>query len=335
MSSAAPPPDGGEPGGRTPVLMVGLDAAELEVIEALCSAGELPTLRSLRDRGCFGRLGSDADVFMSGVWTSLAAGVRVPWHGRYFNKMWRPEKMRVEVLSEAWIPLAPFWDVLDGRRRIALVDLPYTLATPRLESGICLNGWEAHDLMSRGSWPPEQWGRLRREFGPPRNPREVFGAQSAGTLLRLHDDMLRTTEQKAAICEALLAEAPWDLFFVVFGTVHRGSHYLWDLSQIDADALAPATRRMLEGALTELFRACDDALARLLERAAPGARVLVFALHGMGPNLGWAERFPALVSHLQRGRGEAPRRTGIAYRLRGALPWKVARQVTTRLPIAA
>jgi len=144
--------------------------------------------------------------------------------------------------------------------------------------------------------------------------------------------VLEGNRQFADICGDLLTRERFDLFLAVFGLVHRGSHYLWDLSQIDRDRLDPQTRAVLEGSLDDSYASADQALGRVLEAAPPGARVLVFALHGMGPNDGWYEMLPRLIQQIHRGGGGAPARPGMLYRLRQALPWRLVRQVTRRIP---
>ena len=52
---------------HAPVLLIGIDAAEVSLVERLCVAGRLPAIQALRERGCFGTLSSEADLFMSGV----------------------------------------------------------------------------------------------------------------------------------------------------------------------------------------------------------------------------------------------------------------------------
>jgi hypothetical protein len=47
-------------GRRTPVLMIGIDAAEISLVRKWMHDGSLPNMRALRDRGAFGRLQSTA-----------------------------------------------------------------------------------------------------------------------------------------------------------------------------------------------------------------------------------------------------------------------------------
>ena len=53
--------------GRASVLMIGLDAADAGLVERMMIEGELPALAALRERGCFGRLDSNATHFAGGV----------------------------------------------------------------------------------------------------------------------------------------------------------------------------------------------------------------------------------------------------------------------------
>ena len=218
------------------ILMIGLDAAEVSLIERYCADGMLPALQSLREQGCFGLLRSNATVFAGGVWPNFYTSKDVPWHGVYHNKLWRHEKMRCEVVNENWLYPKPFWEVLDPKEyRIVLLDVPTTLGAPKSLNGIFLAGWGSHDIFFKACWPPNLWKQLENKFGYPVMSQELIGPQNKKTLLNLKETMLKETKQKLHISEFLLMEDRWDLFFVVFGATHRGGHYLWNLSQIDVE----------------------------------------------------------------------------------------------------
>jgi predicted AlkP superfamily phosphohydrolase/phosphomutase len=134
------------------------------------------------------------------------------------------------------------------------------------------------------------------------------------------------------VARSLLEQRGWDLFLLVIGSVHRGTHYLWDLEQIDRSGLPADDAAVLAGARDELFIAADRCVGRVLEAAPANARVMVFALHGMTANSGWAERFPALLTRVRDHSSPRPPRQGLLYRWKSRIPWRVIRQVTTRLP---
>lgn len=318
-----------------PVVMIGLDAADLDLVRRLAGEGRLPTLRRLMDSGCFGALAGTAALFAGGVWPTFYTGKDVPWHGLYHNKLWRQERMRVEIAEAEWFPEPPFWERLEGSGlRLAVLDVPMTVATPKALNGISLAGWGTHDVIARGAWPASLWDELERAYGGPRMPAELFGAQTPRTLERLAGELVAATEQMAGIGSSLLARERWDLFLLVFGAAHRGGHYLWDLSQIDADRLEPGRRARLEGALQRIYEALDRGLAAVLAAAPADARVMVFAVHGMGRNTAWADYCADILGRVQSGGAGAPPRRGLLYSVKRRLPWPLVRAVTTRLPAA-
>jgi predicted AlkP superfamily phosphohydrolase/phosphomutase len=319
---------------RTPILMIGLDAAEWTLIERFMDEGKLPALAKLRQRGCSGSLRSPALSYAGGVWPSFYTGQDAPWHGIFHNKLWRPDAMRCEVPTERWINSRPFWERLGEQGyRLCIVDVPMILGRPPRLNGIYLGGWGTHDLISRGSWPGQLWRDLRLRYGAPVMPPEYFGAQSAESLLALTDALLLATGQMQRIACDLLQQEPWDFSCIVFGGTHRIGHYLWDLSQLDEDALSTGQLQTLTTALLRLYQATDHAVGRLLEQAGPDTLVITFAVHGMGPNAGWSDLVPDIVDAVHRAESGRQPKKGLLYSLRRHIPFEWIRPVLRRLPM--
>jgi predicted AlkP superfamily phosphohydrolase/phosphomutase len=319
---------------RPPVILIGLDAVEIDVVERLVADGRMPNLARLRRQGRWGRLRTEPPHFLSLVWSTFFCSTRLGEQGWYFNKIWNPDRQRLQYLSPEWLPVQPFWQSLDPSYRLAILDLPYATELPVRANMQTLNGWQCHDDFGNNAFPAELWGRLSERHGKPRMAAEVFGPQSAATLLAQRQEVLEGNRQFADICRDLLTHDRFDLFLAVLGLVHRGSHYLWDLSQIDRGGVDERTRAVLEGALEDCYTSADETLGRMLEAAPPDARVVVFALHGMGSNDGWYEYLPRILQRIHQGAGAPPARPGMLFRLRQTLPWTLVRQVTRRIPSA-
>ena len=73
-------------------------------------------------------------------------------------------------------------------------------------------------------------------------------------------------------------------------------------------------------------------LAQLLEKAPSDTAILVFAVHGMGPNQGWSDLCPLMLSAIQQEGSGKKSKEGFLYKLKQILPWSLMREVTTRLP---
>jgi predicted AlkP superfamily phosphohydrolase/phosphomutase len=315
-----------------PVLMIGLDAAEVTLVDRLCDDGKLPTLAWLRRKGCFGTLASEATTFSGSVWPTFYTGKRVPWHGIYHDRLWRHEKMRFEMASDEWLSATPFWEMLDRECRVAIVDVPLVLRTPRSMNGILVSGWGTHDRVFAGTRPRGLAAELKRHCGVPLLPEPFVRPRTASELLALRDHLVAVTQQMSRLSRFLLARGPWDVFCVVLGAPHRGGHHLWDLSQIDPSGMS-AQRAELERGLEDVYRACDRAVAEMIEAGPPDARILVFATHGMGPNPGWSDRFADVLS-VARPSGAGGGSGGKAVDI-GSLRKRIGEAVFPHLPRSA
>ena len=315
----------------TPVFMVGLDGADWKLVQRLVGEGKLPTLAHLMQNGCYGQLDSPAGEYAGGVWPDFYTGQSVAQHGIYHNKLWRQEHMRCEVPTNHWLKARPFYeDLSEQGYRVCVLDMPMILGAPRPLNGIYLGGWGTHDLIAKGSSPPDLWQQLRSIYGPPAMPTERFGRQTVHSLLLLRDQLIKATEQMARIGVDLLGSEAWDFSCVILGATHRAGHYLWDGSQVET--VTVRERQNISTALEEVYIACDVALQQLLLAAPQNALKVVFAVHGMESNHGWgdlaADLLEGILHHSQQ---QKPKR-GLLYELRRRLPFHLVRPVLTRLP---
>ena len=65
------------------VLLIGLDSADAELIDAWAAEGHLPTFARLRREGVSGRLGTTAEVMHVSAWPTLYTGTTPGQHGMY------------------------------------------------------------------------------------------------------------------------------------------------------------------------------------------------------------------------------------------------------------
>ena len=319
--------------GQTPVLMLGLDAADADVVDRLMTEGRLPNLRKLMQDGVSGRLSSPAGRYAGAVWPTFYTGRDVPWHGIFHNKLWRPDAMRVEVANRHWIGSRPLWESLaDSPLRLCLIDVPMVLGRPEPLNGVHLSGWGTHDVLSKGAWPTDLWRQLAERHGAPIMPPEEFGAQSARSLVQMSKTLGQATAQLRDIAIDLLKREPWQLACVVFGATHRAGHYLWDLSQVDDIDGADAT--VLAAALADVYASVDAAIGAILQSLGRETLIIAFAVHGMGPNPGWSDLLPDMLAQLEVARGGEVPKTGLLYALKQRLPFHWVRPVLRRLPLA-
>jgi predicted AlkP superfamily phosphohydrolase/phosphomutase len=315
-------------------LMIGLDAAEVSLIERWMDEGVLPNLRSMRDRGAFGRLTSTAPWLVGSPWPSFYTGTPPSRHGLYHYLVWRPERMQHERPAPQWMTLNPFWRSIAASRRVVAVDVPQVY-TPQPFDGIEISGWATHETLDPpASHPPELLTWAYRNFGKTQIGNEEAYPLSVKRLLRIRDQCVSTSKRVGDLGVALMQKQPWDLFLICFAATHRAGHQLWGLSSIAGEASATQARALAE-ALKDIYVACDAAIGRLVTTAGSDVTTLVFSLHGMGANVSRSELLPEMLARVLAARGGTQRtgsHTHFTHRLRALLPAPLRSWIKNRLP---
>jgi predicted AlkP superfamily phosphohydrolase/phosphomutase len=311
------------------LLLIGLDAADFQLVERWTEDGSLPNLAALRAEGTTAALATSARYLTGSPWPTFYTGRPPSDHGIYHDFQWRQERMAFAAPSTDWLPVRPFWRGLAADVPTVVHDVPMTPGTEPF-SGVETTGWGSHDkLVPPESYPPELLEQIRARWGDSPIGTDEYGRASLASLRELHAQLLELTRRSAEVALWLL-ERPWRLGIVAFGALHRGGHRFWDRSSVDGpvpEELGP----WYDGALRELYRGVDRAVGALVE-AAPDAAIFAFALHGMMVNTTRVDLLdPMLARVLGGSRAEAPKR-GLLRRAGEAIPLSLRRRLTNAVP---
>ena len=282
------------------MIALGLDAADADHFRRLLAQGRLPHLARLRERGHWTEIAPEWPGVATEPWNSFVREQTLAAHGAFHIKLWDAAAMRPVDQHRLAPPPAPFWRHLHRQgRRVAVVDVPYAPPPEQSEAAVALEGWQGHDATDRGPCargidiPRASCGWL----GP-----EPYGAVGDYALVDLERCCRGATAAVAEVAVRILREQRPDLLLLVFGALHRGGHYLHAPEGLArAGLVTPATAERLAGALDDIWSAVDAAVGRILAAAGERAIVLVFALHGMGPESPWTDRLPLLLDLLAGG----------------------------------
>ncbi|HWS03029.1 MAG TPA: alkaline phosphatase family protein [Gammaproteobacteria bacterium] len=318
-----------------PVLMIGLDAAEISLVRQWMDAGMLPNLRALRERGAFGPMRSTARWLVGSPWQSFFTSQTPVDHGMYHFLVWRPARMAHARPSKDWLPLQPFWRELAARgQRVIAIDVPQAYA-PDAYDGIEVSGWATHEILDPpASSPPDLLSRITRQFGTAPFDPEVTHPLTVDQLREVRDQCINTARLVGDLGVDLMQNHPWDLSIVCFSSTHRGGHQLWDLSGLKGAATAEQ-RAELGNALRDVYIACDAAIGRVVQQAGADANIIMFSLHGMGPNASRADVLPEMLTRIladKSSSGESLRKARFTDRLRALIPNEFRSRIKSRLP---
>lgn len=315
------------------LLMIGLDAAEYSLVERWAAEGLLPNLAAIGKRGIRTPLTSTARWLVGAPWPSFYSSSTAEQFGMYHYLVWRPESMTAERPDPGWMPLDPFWRRLPEQgRKVLAVDVPLCYA-PRDYGGVEISGWATHELLQKpGSSPPGLLAEIRREMG--RAPFDEEGAHqlTVDEYLEVRDQCVETARRVGDLGCSLMRRHEWDLALICFSSMHRGGHLLWDRTILKGNA--GADRNDIDTALRDVYVACDAAVGQLAEAAGPDAAVMVFSLHGMGPNTDRTSLLPEMLKRILHGpaAGQPATKPRLAERLRGVVPADLRARVKKRLP---
>jgi predicted AlkP superfamily phosphohydrolase/phosphomutase len=313
------------------LLLIGLDAADPDLVERWTGDGILPNLAAIRNQGTWGRLSSAAKYLTGSPWPTFYTGRPPSDHGIYHDFQWRHERMEFAAPGTDWLPVRPFWRSLAGEVTAVVHDVPMTPGTEPFR-GVEVTGWGSHDkLVPPDSYPPELLEEVRRKYGESPIRTDEYGRASLAHLRGLHDELVSLTRRSGELAHWLL-QRPWNLGIVVFGALHRGGHRFWDRSSVDTE-VPPELGPWYDGALRELYRAADHAVGRLVS-SAPSATVFVFSLHGMKVNSARVDLLDEMLSRVLHGAAAAQAKPGLLRRLGEALPLSLRRTLTNSVPKA-
>lgn len=318
------------------VLLIGLDAAEPRLIERWTEDGSLPRLRELRRDGAYGRLDPPDGCLIGLPWPSFFTGCSVAEHGLYKYMIWVPDRMREVRPRPRILPLEPFWRTFGPQDpRPVVMDVPLVYA-PAPFAGAEVAGWATHERLNEpGTYPPELARRLTARFGAPPFPDEVHRRRPLGRLLGERDTLISATDRAADLAVHLLESEHWDLGIVCFTATHRAGHKLWSETGSTGEGTA-AERAAFADALYEVYASVDRAVGRLVDRAGPDTAVVVFSLHGMGPNTSLVDLLPEMLERVLTPSDDsvADTSTSLLDTLRSGVPLAWREGVKRRLPMS-
>ncbi len=270
---------------KAPVIAIGLDAAQPDVLDKWMSQGYLKNMNRLRQQGTYGLLENFSAFSAETPWTTFATGCR-PHKTGY----WSPLKLKngsysVETRAAYEYEEFPPFYALGDDYRVAVFDVPQVRLNEKI-NGVQVTAWGAHSpQVPSSSSPPELFQEVVQKHGAhPGLHKDYSVCLDLKATNRLRDVLKTGIARRSAICQDILQREDWDLFVTVFGEAHSAGHNFWQLSQPDHPLYETFKSSVSVDPMLECFEAIDQAIGEMLSKAPDNARVIIFSAHGMGPN---------------------------------------------------
>ncbi len=149
-----------------PVVVIGLDMGDGELIRAWSKRGYLPNFAALVGEGTWIELESTAKALHTSTWPTFATGSLPGRHGVYYPYQPRPGHQEAQLVSADQYGVSTLWKRADEQgRRCIVYDVPETFPEP---------GFGGRAIFEWGTWawygarcaqPAELLTRLKQRFG--------------------------------------------------------------------------------------------------------------------------------------------------------------------------
>ena len=270
--------------GPTRLLVLGIDAASPDLLDAWIADGTLPNLRALASRGVVGRTRGVDGFHIGSTWPSLYTGTDPSHHGVHYLVQLVPGTYQLRYsATDEFVRGEPFWRTLSNAgQRVAVLDVPLSRLDTDL-NGVHVVEWGGHDSVYGFQCAPGDYGRdLAARYGthPLGGSCDAIrrSAEDYGAFL---DRLEVGVTKKLAWTKELLARRGWDLFMQVFTEAHCTGHQCWHLHDASHPAHDPTIASTLGDPLRRIYRSIDGAIGQLVAAAGNDTPVVVFSAHGM------------------------------------------------------
>jgi predicted AlkP superfamily phosphohydrolase/phosphomutase len=257
-------------------LVIGLDCAPPEFVFERWRE-DLPTLRSLMERGRYGVLRSSEPPITVPAWACMTSSRSPGALGIYGFRNRRDHSYdRLSIADSRSVRVPRVWDLLSERGRpVIVLGVPPSYPVSAV-NGVMISCFMTPDTeRSQYTYPAELKEEIEGLVGRYMVDVDNFRTSEKERLLA---DIEEMTEKRFRVAEHLLETRPWDLFFMVEMGTDRLHHGFWRFTDPDHRLHEPGNP--FENAMLDYYRALDEKIARLLRFADDDTAVLVVSDHG-------------------------------------------------------
>jgi len=227
------------------------------------------------------------------VWPTFMMTCSPGEHGNYFPLQWHAQTLRYQRVGAGWLPIKPFWDSWSERGcQVGVFDMP--MLSVRSGDWVRYYHWHSQDkgVAYRSNDTP--LGRqIVKKWGPNPLYDDIPVDKTPEQLQQIRCAAMSSAETRGKMGKWLLEESDWDLFITCFSELHRAGHYLCP------DPVRHEQPLDDSDTLIDVYKAVDQAIGTLLSaHTAQNVRVIVFSLHGMGPNNSQMHFVPKVLDRL-------------------------------------
>lgn len=282
------------------LLIVGWDAADWKIIDALFARGEMPNLRKLVVSGVRADLATLEPRLSPLLWTTIATGKTADKHGILNFIEPQPDGGGVRISSSTSRKTKALWNMLTQSNLNVNVLGWYASHPAEPIRGVCVSNLfqENPPATAREPWPlpggavhPDDFAhRVSRQRMHPKQVVEAMLRPLIPKLERLDtgDSRLTTLRKLLAQCYSVhrstlsvLTQNPnWDCTMVFYDSVDTIGHHFMEFHPPRMAHVSERDFTLLQDVMVGVYRLHDALLGELLKAAGSAVTVLLLSDHG-------------------------------------------------------
>jgi predicted AlkP superfamily phosphohydrolase/phosphomutase len=275
------------------LIIIGLDAADLQLTQDYMRVGDLPRLSAIAEQSCFSRLKSVIPPQTAPAWTSITTGMNPGKHGIYYFYNFSTSPITITNATNTSSPR--IWDyvqALDGRS--VVVNVPVTYPVHAI-SGSIVSGIPPWYIDERSVYPEDLLKRLDAAGYEIDTPMSRGLEKQPDTLV---SRLLATEERRVNVFLDLLKEGEWSFGMIVITALDRLQHKLLGKGGKESEAVRRG------------YRGVDALTGKIIDTLGGGVNFLIVSDHGFNPRP--LAFYPNAWLH---GEGMLRRKSSVRYRL--------------------
>ncbi|GEM_PF-1582577 len=268
------------------LLIIGLDAATMDLVKPWAAAGHLPTIAGLMQEGVSSVLLSTPNMHSASAWTAILTGLNPSRHGLYVfsdrdfasgkQEFFKGGDRNGELISR---------HLARQGQTCGFLNVPMTYPAEFGAGGYMVSGLDAPSLTANAFCPAELREEIFSEFPTYHYaPKNLGDLMRAGKLAEAIQSWLNCVETQTQVAEYLLKTRPTDFFMTVYTASDWGGHNLWKYADESHPEYAADSPYL--DALLSIYQSLDAAIARLLQFTDEATQVYIISDHGMGLHSG-------------------------------------------------
>ncbi len=267
------------------LMIIGLDAATLRLVEPWAAEGKLPNLQRFMQGAAVGELDSTIPAASPASWSTFATGVNPGGHGMLNFVQLVPDSYNPQFFNASNRPGKTFWEIAGEQGlRSGIINVPITYPPRPCKNGFVVGCLLSPRLSPQMVSPPEFFKELMEASPNYRIDVEASAAPGRDVRELFVDRTLEAVAGREQAAVNLYRKHRPDLFCVVFTEADRVCHYYWNaLEAYRAGRLTDEHELKFGKAIEAVYQRMDQAVGALLAEIDDDTDVLMLSDHGAGP----------------------------------------------------